>query len=136
MLAASTDIDGRAIASHDQGLTAVIVFASWCQPCRNEIALLGEIATDHPQLRVIGVNAYEEFADRSDEEKLRAFVAVSAPWMQVVIATDALMDALGKPKKVPTLFVFDSAGQLVASYLRARRAPPTKAELLDVLTQL
>lgn len=98
--------------------------------------MLGELLGEEPSLRVIGVNAYEEFSERSDAERLRAFLAMNAPWLQVVPATDRLMHALGNPSKVPTLFLFDRQGKLARSYLRARRAPPSKAELQEDLAAL
>lgn len=113
----------------DQRAALVVVFASWCGPCRHELAVLGALRQEQPGVRIIGVNAYEEFADRSDEERLRGFLAENAPWLQVVRADDALMDALGQPRKIPSVYVFDRDGALVAAFLRARRAPPTKAEL-------
>jgi thiol-disulfide isomerase/thioredoxin len=129
---ASLDLDGQPVGqAPDKQVTALVVFASWCGACRAELAILGELRDEEPRLRVIGINylAHEEYADRSDDAALRAFLADNAPWLQVVRADDALMNALGKPRKVPTLFLFDSRGRLVRAYLRARRRPPTKDEL-------
>jgi thiol-disulfide isomerase/thioredoxin len=129
---ASVDLDGQRVGQvPDKEVTALVVFASWCGPCRAELAVLGELSQDEPRLRVIGINylAYEEYADRSDDRTLRAFLAENAPWLQVVRAGDELMDALGRPQKVPSLFLFDRSGRLMRAYLRARRRPPTKEEL-------
>jgi thiol-disulfide isomerase/thioredoxin len=129
---ASVDLDGQRVGQvPGKEVTALVVFASWCEPCRAELVVLGELVREEPRLRVIGINylAYEEYADRSDGDTLRAFLAENAPWLQVVRADDALMDALGRPRKVPSLFVFDGRGRLVRAYLRARRRPPTKDEL-------
>lgn len=129
---ASLDLDGQAVGqAPDKQVTALVVFTSWCRACRTELALLGELRQEDPRLRVIGINylAYEEYAERGDDRALRAFLAESAPWLQVVRADDALMDALGRPTKVPSLLLFDSSGRLVRAYLRARRRAPTKDEL-------
>lgn len=128
----ATDIHGRPVgAAPHARATALVVFASWCGPCRRKLAVLGELTRDEPRLRVIGVSyaPYEEYGDRSSDEVLRGFVAEHAPWLQVVRADDALMDALGRPRKVPSLLLFDRRGQLVEAYLRARRQPPSRDEL-------
>lgn len=134
---AARDLDGRVVGplGVDQEAAVVVVFASWCGPCRHELAVLGELRQELPRARIIGVNAYEEFADRSDEERLRGFLAENAPWLQVVRADGALMDALGRPRKIPSVYVFDRRGGLVAAFLRARRAPPTKAELAATIAE-
>ena len=133
---AAKDLDGETVGQQDGvEATAVVMFASWCQPCRKELAMLGELRRDRPGLRVIGVNYYEEFEDRSDEERLRGFLAGSAPWLQVVRADKALFTALGRPSKIPTVFLFDGEGGLMERYLRAERAPPTREELEKALAR-
>lgn len=128
---AATDLSGAVVGPAPAGkeATLLVVFATWCGPCRRELALLGELAAEEPRLRIIGVNAYEEYNDLSDEARLRAFLAESAPWLQVVRADGDLFAALGRPAKIPTLFVFERDGALVEAYLRAQRRPPDKAEL-------
>lgn len=134
---AATDLDGAVVgpAPADKQVTAVVVFASWCGVCRHELAILGELLTEEPRLRVIGVNAYEEYADFSDEQRLRAFVAETAPWLQVVRADAALFAALGRPTKIPSMFLFDRDGAVVETYLRVRRRPPDKAELAAAIAR-
>ncbi|WP_428265462.1 TlpA family protein disulfide reductase [Haliangium sp.] len=128
---AARDLDGRPVgpAGPGQDATVVVVFASWCGPCRRELAMLDELRHETPRVRIIGVNAFEDWGDMSDQNRLRAFLAHDAPWLQVVPNDDAVLAALGRPTKIPTLFVFDRGGRLVVSYLRARRRPPDKREL-------
>jgi thiol-disulfide isomerase/thioredoxin len=118
--------------------TVVIVFASWCTYCRGALAQLGELRGKHPGLRVIGVNAreHEEYDDRGDAAAVRAYVADHAPWLRVVPADDALFGALGRPPRIPTMFVYDGAGALVQTYDRSERPPPAKAELAALLATL
>ncbi len=126
----ATDLNGSTVGPSGAGqVTAVLVFASWCRPCRNEIAMLGNLIQEEPRLRVIGVNYYEEQNDNSDEDRLRSFVTEKAPWLQVVRADEKLMDGLGRPSKVPTVFLFDGRGRLMKAFLRSRRKPATKEEL-------
>lgn len=136
----STDLDGELVGEAPDGTeaTVVIVFASWCQPCRRELAMLGELRRARPGVRVIGVNpiAYEEYEDYGDEQALRRYVASSAPWLPVVRADRDLLTALGTPRKVPTLYVFDGTGKLVRSFLREDRPPPAREELEELLAML
>ena len=128
---ASTDIDGQVIGAPAPATraTVVVVFASWCYPCRHELAMLGEIAAAEPALRVIGLNAYESWGEYSDEQRLRAFLARYAPWLQVVVADDSILRSFGGVPKIPTLFVFDGEGREVIAFRRNQRKPPTRAEL-------
>jgi len=89
--------------------TIVIVFASWCVHCRDELAAIDQLRALHPGLRTLGVNyrAHEEYDNRGDAERVRAYVGDHAPWLVVVPVDDAVFAALGRPPKVPTLFVYD-----------------------------
>jgi thiol-disulfide isomerase/thioredoxin len=109
--------------------TLVVVFASWCGACRAELATVDAVRARHPTLRVVGLNAYEEWGALSDEARLRAFVGEHAAWLRVVPAGDDLLPALGGVPKIPSLFVYDRAGRLAAAFRRDRRAPPDAAEL-------
>lgn len=131
----ATDLSGAMVGpgAPDTEATVLVVFATWCNPCRRELALLGKLAADTPRLRVLGLNAYEEYNDLSDEARLRGFLGENAPWLQVVRASEPLLAALGRPTKIPTLFVFDRHGALVQAYLRAQRRPPDEAELRAVV---
>jgi len=113
--------------------TVVVVFASWCHPCRKELAMLEQLAASEPRLRVVGVNAYEEWDDRSDQQRLRHFLADRHPWLRVVHGDGHMLAAFGGVPKVPSLFVYDRDGHLLAAYQRARRPPPDAAELRQAL---
>lgn len=134
---ASRDIDGKVVGtpSDETRATLVVFFASWCHPCRHELALLGELHTEDPELRVVGLNAYEEWSDRSDQAALRDFLAENAPWLQVVHADAELMKVFGGVPKIPTMFVFDGKGELTAEFRRDRRAPPSKAEVIEAVSR-
>jgi thiol-disulfide isomerase/thioredoxin len=136
---AAPDLDGAAPGADPAArATVVIVFASWCTYCRAALAQLGELRGEHAGLRVIGVNAreHEEYDARGDAAAVRAYVADHAPWLRVVPADDALFAALGRPPRIPTMFVYDGAGALVQTYDRSERPPPAKAELTALLARL
>jgi thiol-disulfide isomerase/thioredoxin len=126
------DIDGRTVgAAPDAKVTAVVIFASWCGHCRTELAVFGELIRTHSRLRVIGVNHFER-----DINTLRAYLRQNAPWLQVVSADGPLIESLGAPRFVPTLFLFDARGRLVSAYFPPRRQPPTPDELRLRIAQL
>jgi len=135
---ASADLDGAPVGASTARATIVVVFASWCEHCKTELAVIDSLRAAHPRLRVLGVNyrAHEEYADRGSAAAVRAYVAENASWLRVIPADEALFTALGRPPKVPTIYVFDRAGALAARYDRRRRKMPDAAELGALLARL
>lgn len=123
---AARDLDG-AVVGPARGPTVVMVFASWCSHCRAELPALAALRDRRPDVRILGVNyrAHEEYDGRGDAVAVRAFVAERAPWLRVVPADEAVWTSLGRPPKVPTLYVFDRDGGLVRTFDRQVEAPPT-----------
>jgi thiol-disulfide isomerase/thioredoxin len=132
-LEASPDLDG-AVVGHSDLPTLVVMFASWCPHCKAE---LGELEPLRSRVRMLGVNyrGHEDYAGRGGPAAVHAFVQ-RTPWLRVVPIDDALFAALGSPPQIPTIFVFDRNGALVASYSRKLRPPPDRAELTAVLNKL
>ena len=134
---AAADIDGVPATRHLVAgePTVFVVFASWCGHCRRELAILDELRTSQPRVHVIGVNAYEEWEQASDDKQLRAYLAASAPWLPVVRSDDALLHELGGVPKIPSVYVFDGRGRLTHRFARHERAAPSLAELRQALGQ-
>ncbi len=125
----STTIAGQALA-RDERPIAMVFFASWCGHCRRELAELGELRKRYPTLRIIGLNAYEDFRDFSGPQQLQSYIADNAPWMtEIVSADEAMREAFGKIPKIPTLFLYSSTGVVIAEYRRNKRPPPSLQEL-------
>jgi thiol-disulfide isomerase/thioredoxin len=137
ILAASPDLDGRAIGDANGRATIAIGFASWCGHCRVELGELAAIV-ERPDLRVVGVNFrwQEEYDGRGDSAAVRDFLAREAPWLRVAPGDERLYTALGSPLKVPTIFVYDRAGRLAAVYDRRRGPMPDARALADLLDRL
>lgn len=127
-LAKRTDMNGGKLAVGGDA-TVVVVFASWCGPCRKELAALGQLRESRPNVRIIGLNAYEEFESYSDEKKLGKFLAGNAPWLTVVRDDGTLLKRFGGVPKIPTVFVYDRDGKVVHEFRRNKRPPPDKREL-------
>jgi thiol-disulfide isomerase/thioredoxin len=138
MIEASPDLDGRPIGTSDARATIVVLMASWCGHCRAQLAQLADLRAAHPHARIVGINyrVHEEYDDRDDAQRLRAYVAEHAPWLRVVPAGEQLFGALGRPPFVPAVWVFDARGELVTFFDRRERAPPTREELTALLAQL
>jgi thiol-disulfide isomerase/thioredoxin len=139
-LEASATLDGGAVAdvAPAPAATVVVVFASWCGHCRDELAAIDVVRARHRDVRTLGVNyrPHEEYDHLGDAAKVRAYVDAYAPWLIVVPADDTLFAALGRPPKVPTIYVYDRAGRLVEVYDRRTRPMPTAADLDAVLDRI
>jgi thiol-disulfide isomerase/thioredoxin len=131
----ATDLQGERIApAMEEGLvTLVFVFATWCEHCRAELAVLEDLRAADARVSIVGLNAWEEFEGKSDEARMRARVQEPAPWLRVVRADRATLAALGGVPKIPSLFLFDADGKRVASFKRDERPPPDLSELLTAV---
>ena len=141
---ATPDLDGARLGDTDgppgeaPRATVLIVFASWCSHCHDEIATLAALRASHPGLRVIGVNyrGHEEYDARGNAAAVRSYVRDVAPWLPVVPADEALFTELGRPPKIPTLYVYDARGALVQIYDRQAREQPDAGELDALFARL
>ena len=133
-LEASRDLDGNVVGASDAPATVVMVMASWCSACRDEIGVFDRLRAAHPRVRWLAVNykQHEEYDQRGNAEAIRA-LARTVPWLRVVPADEALFTAVGRPAKIPSVLVFDHDGQVLAQYQRAVRGAPGQTELDDLL---
>ncbi|MDB4959052.1 MAG: alkyl hydroperoxide reductase/thiol specific antioxidant/Mal allergen [Myxococcales bacterium] len=132
---AHADLDGAVVGASEQP-TIVIVFASWCEHCRDELAVLESMRGS--DVRIVGVNykGHEEYDARGSSAAVRAFVHDHASWLRVVPIDDDVFSALGRPPLIPTMFVYDRHRALIETFDRRTRRPPTKAELETLLAKL
>jgi hypothetical protein len=133
-LEASKDFADVPIGSTDKRVTVVIEFATWCQPCKQELALLDDARGRHPHVRWLGVSykPHEEYDNRGGAPQVAAFVAAT-PWLRVIPTDEPLYTALGSPPFIPMLWVFDANGVLVAKF---SHQPPDASELESLFTRL
>ena len=88
-------------------------WASWCGPCRREIAHLKKVRDDYTDkgLVILGTVVWDEM-----EDHLKAMKELEITWPQIFNKTDAteLYGIAG----IPQIILFDPAGKIVARDLR------------------
>lgn len=96
-------------------------WAQWCKPCIEEIPELNALDADHADISVLGVN-YDGATGEALASQLEA-LKVGFP----TLAEDPA-ELLGQPRPsvLPTTFILDPQGQLVASLV----GPQTEESLL------
>lgn len=96
-------------------------WAQWCKPCIKEIPELNELAQEHPQITVLGVNY-----DGATGEQLAQQVAelgIAFP----NLATDPAAElGMERPRVLPTTVILTPTGELSATLV----GPQTLASLL------
>jgi thiol-disulfide isomerase/thioredoxin len=127
---ASVDLDGNRVG-RASAKTVVVLMASWCGHCRASLEILAKLHAAHPTTRILGINykEHEEYDNRGNAQQLRAYVAEHVPWLRVVPIDEPLFRALDRPPLIPTIWVYDTRGALVATFDRRDREPPTYDEL-------
>lgn len=135
LIEASRDLDGVAVGTAETP-TIMIVFASWCEHCRDELHELE--AMRGSGVRILGINykGHEDYKARGSSEAVRGFVHDQAAWLRVVPIEEDVFAALGRPPLIPTMFVYDRHGALVETFDRRVRKPPSKSELEALLAKL
>lgn len=109
-----TDLEGNAVSQDvfsRSRLTMVNVWATYCNPCLNEMPGLGELAAEYDpsEFQIIGiVSDVWEGEDQSLVEKLVQETGASYPHL---LANDSISQAiLSSVSSVPTTFFFDGEG--------------------------
>src|SRR5262245_48496293 len=85
---ASRDLDGAVVGDRHARPTILVVFASWCEHCKDELRVLDAVRGTHA-VRMIGINytGHEEYDHRGSSHAVRAF-ARGVPWLRVVPVDD------------------------------------------------
>jgi thiol-disulfide isomerase/thioredoxin len=96
-------------------------WAEWCAPCRHEIPELNELHVAHGErAMVVGVNF-----DRLQGDELLAVMERMDVRFPVMLADPAEQFGQARPQRLPTTFVLDPAGDVVA----VLEGPQTRADL-------
>lgn len=122
-------------------VVALTFFASWCGPCRVELALLQEInsALVGRGLQIVAINLFEEFDGLSNEKRLAAFLRITNPDFPVLKGNEAVSAAFGGIRRIPTLIVFDRSGRSFYHFVNnigGKRSSADPVELRAVIARL
>ena len=133
------------LPSLEDRVVVVTFFASWCQPCVEQMADLAQLQQEFVEdplqgasenLAVVAVNAYEDYVtlpgvphlhpDGTFEfhvgaPDLPGFLEANHVIFPVVVNTPSLSDSFGGVTRLPTTFVFDPSGRLVRRYVNEPR---------------
>lgn len=111
-------------------VVVVTFFASWCPPCRVELAELKKLYAElAPRgLTVVAVNYFETFDDFSNPQRLAAFLKRMALPFHVVEGTPAAAKAFGPVRRIPTLLAFDRQGRLALRFFNSGQGPTSMDE--------
>ena len=130
-------------------VVVVTFFASWCQPCAEQMADLAQLRQEFAgeNLVVVAVNDFENYdtppgvphlhPDGTFEfhigaPSLPGFLEANQVSVPVVANTTALAEALGGVTRLPTTFVFDPEGRLVRRYVNDPRGEFVRPALEDL----
>lgn len=109
-----TDLEGNAVSEDiflQSKLTMVNIWATYCNPCLNEMPGLGELASeyDRSEFQIIGiVSDVREGEDQTPVEELVRQTGADYPHL---LANDSIDQAfLAGVSGVPTTFFFDGEG--------------------------
>lgn len=136
MLADLPLLRGQPVRPDDLSGRVVVVsfFASWCPPCRPEMAHLNQLVaeTDPARLLVVGVNLFENFGGRTGDAALNRFLDQMRPGFPIVRGDAAAAAAFDGVDRIPTVFVFEPSGRLATRFVHLRGASKTHLDLEEL----
>ena len=115
------------------GQVVILTFwATWCSPCRGELPLLSQYATEHAAqgLRVLGFSL-DEPGNLAEVRKIAA--TVSFP---VGLLANSSAPGYGRIWRLPVSFTIDRGGRLVEDGWKQKQPVWTRERLAQVVTPL
>lgn len=127
-------LDGQHIATRDLlGQVVIVTFwATWCDPCREELPLLSDYAKAHKHL---GLTVLGFSLDAPDDVAQFRKVAATLSF-PVGLLGSAWAGDYGRIWRIPVSFVIDRAGLLVDNGWNDKQRAWTQARLAQVVTPL
>ncbi len=101
-------------AAFDGRPVLVTFFASWCPPCRQEMAELAAYIDENGEnVSMIAVNWMEGFVGRPNPRNVQRFVNIIHLAIPVVVGDSDLDARLGGIRAVPAVVIFDGQGKQI-----------------------
>lgn len=104
--------------------TLLVVWATWCQPCRKELPEIQQFARANPGIRVVTVNLGD------DRESVTAFLDELNVDLATVIDTEGRLTSATKVASVPSLAMLAPTGEVLARHT-GELGPDTLTSLRD-----
>jgi cytochrome c biogenesis protein CcmG/thiol:disulfide interchange protein DsbE len=127
-------LDGRRIATTDLlGQVVILTFwATWCGPCRTELPLLSDYATQHAAqgLTVLG------FALDAPEDLPKVKQRAQALSFPVGLVADSTLPGYGRIWHIPVNFTIDRRGRLIDDGWKDKQATWTAERLERIVAPL
>lgn len=135
------DMEGNEVTSGvfaESKITMINVWATYCNPCLNEMPDLGELSGeyDSEDFQIIGIiSDVQEGADQSTLEKASGLIESTGAAYPHLLLNESLYNAmLTDVTAVPTTFFFDDHGMIVDTAVGSRDKDAWK-EMIDELLE-
>jgi len=125
-----TGLDGRPVSLSDfRGKVVVLDFwATWCPPCKREIPDFIDLQKEYgsKDLQIVGIALDEP-------DKVQAFARQNGMNYPVLLGTDDVAMRYGGIEGIPTTFVIDKSGKIVAKFEGFRPREVFETEIKKLL---
>jgi len=127
-------LDGRHLSLEDlRGKTVIVTFwATWCEPCRDELPLLSRYAQEHASDNLVVLGFSLDTPDTLEQVK-RIAATLSFP---SGLVGDPHVPGYGRIWRLPVSFVIDRDGLLVHDGWKDKQPELTRDRLERVVTPL